>query len=247
MKFCSECGANVAGKKFCSECGKSIIEETKSEDLKEPIPITPTSEKEADKQNLKGPFWQKTWFVIAMMIVCPPVGIILIWLSGEVKGSAKTVLTIFTCLYLFLIYPVMGAAVLNAGGSSKTITATAKQTTTAVKEPTEADFKAACVAQPYTDLARTPDSYKNMKIVITGKVVQVMEKSNGAQYRIAVDGNYDQMFYADYTGSFGQGRILEDDTVTLWGTYDGLMSYNSTIGGKITVPSLIAKYYLITQ
>jgi len=120
---------------------------------------------------------------------------------------------------------------------------TTQQTT--VKEISEPDFKAACVAQPYSDLARTPDSYKNMKLVITGKIVQVMEKSNGAQYRIAVDDNYDQMFYVDYTGDFAAGRMLENDIVTLWGTYDGLMSYTATIGGKITVPSLIAKYYQI--
>ncbi|MGV8905809.1 MAG: hypothetical protein ACOH15_04335 [Acetobacterium sp.] len=72
-----------------------------------------------------------------------------------------------------------------------------------------------------------------------------MEKSSGAEYRIAVDGNSDQMFYFDHSGSFGQGRILEHDKITLWGTYDGIMAYVSMSGGKISVPSLISKYYAI--
>jgi hypothetical protein len=159
----------------------------------------------------------------------------------KIRRNNWITLGIVLAIVLFASMWANGMNTPKSGSSSK------QQTTqqTAVKEISEPDFKAACVAQPYDDLARTPDSYKNMKLVITGKVIQVLEKSNGAQYRIAVDGDYDQMFYVDYTGDFAAGRILEDDTVTLWGTYDGLMSYNSTLGGKITVPSLIAKYYQI--
>lgn len=212
MKFCSECGANVEGKKFCSECGKPVIEEKAPIEEMPKVTTQPVDPKEETKRKIR-----------------------------------RNNLITFIAVAVFIVIVVSWPSISKSSGSTKPTTSKTTTQTTAIKEPTEADFKAACVAQPYNDLARTPDSYKNMKIVSTGKVVQVMEKSNGAQYRIAVDGNYDQMFYVDYTGAFGQGRILEDDTVTLWGTYDGLMSYNSTLGGKITVPSLIAKYYQITQ
>ena len=155
------------------------------------------------------------------------------------KDNHKLIIGIVMAIIVLFIW----SNVVRSGESNYSPAAT--QTT--IKEISEPDFKAACVAQPYDDLARTPDSYKNMKLVITGKVVQVMEKSGGAEYRIAVDDNYDQMVYVDYTGDFAAGRILENDMVTLWGSYDGLMSYTATIGGKITVPSLIAKYYQITQ
>ncbi|MEO1815286.1 MAG: hypothetical protein ABGU93_06845 [Acetobacterium sp.] len=208
MKFCSECGANVEGKKFCSECGAPVVKTDPAKETPKAAIKSP-DQKEETKRKIRRNNWITLGIVLAVVLLAS-----------------------------------MWANVMNtpASGSSPKSQTTQQ---TAVKEISEPDFKAACVAQPYNDLARTPDSYKNMKLVITGKVVQVMEKSNGAQYRIAIDDNYDQMFYVDYTGAFGQGRILEDDTVTLWGTYVGLMSYNSTLGGKITIPSLIAKYYQI--
>ena len=207
MKFCSECGANVEGKKFCSECGAPVV---KAEPVKETpkVVVKKPDQKEETKRKIR----RNNWITLGIVLV------IVLFATTWANANRST-----------------------TSGAPKT--QTAQQTT--VKEISEPDFKAACVAQPYSDLARTPDSYKNMKLVITGKVVQVMEKSNGAQYRIAVDDNYDQMFYVDYTGDFAAGRILEEDTVTLWGSYDGLMSYNSTLGGKITIPSLIAKYYQI--
>lgn len=209
MKFCSECGANIEGKKFCSECGAPVVE-TAPVKVAPKVVVKSPDQKEETKRKIR----RNNWITLGIVLV------IVLFATTWANANKSTT-------------------------SSAPKTQTTQQTT--VKEISEADFKAACVAQPYNDLARTPDSYKNMKIAITGKVVQVMEKSNGAQYRITVDDNYDQMFYVDYTGSFGQGRILEDDTVTLWGTYDGLMSYNSTLGGKITIPSLIAKYYQIAQ
>lgn len=114
---------------------------------------------------------------------------------------------------------------------------------TTVSEPTESEFKSSCMVKIYDDLARHPDLYKSDPLLISGKVVQVLTKSNGAEYRVAMDGDYDKMVYVDYVGAFVQGNILENDTVSFYGTYDGLMSYTATIGGKITIPSLDGKYY----
>lgn len=207
--------------KFCSECGANVEDKKFCSECGAPVVKTDPAN-ETPKVAIKSPDQKE---------------------ETKRKIRRNNWITLGIVLAVVLLAS-MWANVMNtpASGSSPKSQTTQQ---TAVKEISEPDFKAACVAQPYDDLARTPDSYKNMKLVITGKVVQVIEKSNGAQYRIAIDDNYDQMFYVDYTGAFGQGRILEDDTVTLWGTYDGLMSYNSTLGGKITIPSLIAKYYQI--
>lgn len=210
MKYCSECGSNVEGKKFCTKCGKPIVSEKKPPEGTPNEFIKVADPKEDTKRKIKRNNW--------ILLICT------------------------------LAVALFAASWSNLTNSHNEFSSANPSTThqTSVNEPSEADFKAACVAQPYVDLARIPDSYKNMRISITGKVVQVMDKSDGSQYRVAINDDYDQMFYVDYTGPFSQGRMLENDTVTLWGTYDGLMSYNSTLGGKITIPSLIAKYYQIT-
>lgn len=131
-------------------------------------------------------------------------------------------------------------------------TKTAMKTTSSDKDQAvvpnqdaESYFKSTCLSIPFEELARFPDNHKNQPIVITGKIVQVITKDNGGEYRLVIDGDYNQVFYINYFGSFKQGNILNNDTITFWGTYDGTTSYESTLGAKITVPSLMAKYYAI--
>ncbi|MBR7072055.1 MAG: hypothetical protein IKI33_00365, partial [Eubacterium sp.] len=70
--------------------------------------------------------------------------------------------------------------------------------------------------------------------------------------RIAVtkdDWGYDidDIVYVTYTQREGESRILEDDIVTFYGEYAGLMSYESTLGGKITIPEVNAKYIVLEE
>lgn len=109
----------------------------------------------------------------------------------------------------------------------------------------ESDFKSSCITKPYEDLARHPDLYKGEPLVINGTVSQVIDNANSINYRIANGDNHDEMIYATYSGDFDHGRILEGDNVILWGIFDGLTSYRSTLGEKITIPSLSMKYYII--
>ena len=44
--------------------------------------------------------------------------------------------------------------------------------------------------------------------------------------------------YVAYPKNIVTSRILDDDYVTVYGTSLGLYSYQSTMGGKITVPAL---------
>lgn len=40
-------------------------------------------------------------------------------------------------------------------------------------------------------------------------------------------------------------KILEDDIITIWGECDGLYSYESVLGSKVSLPKIDVKYYLI--
>ena len=92
----------------------------------------------------------------------------------------------------------------------------------------------------YEQLARTPDNYKNKKVKFTGRVVQVMEGDDETQIRLAADSNYDTVLYCGIPKTLtNNNRVLEDDIITIYGTSYGLLTYNSTMGGKITIPAVI--------
>lgn len=93
----------------------------------------------------------------------------------------------------------------------------------------------------YQEIARNPDPYRLKGMTFKGKIVQVVEGNDGDNiYRVAVDSDSDCMFYVEYTLPSGASRMLENDTVTLTGTYYGIYSYKTTMGSTVSVPALIA-------
>lgn len=112
-------------------------------------------------------------------------------------------------------------------------------------EPTinPATYKKSCVKLDYNTYARNPDKYGEKNVYFTGTVVQVIEDGSYIEMRVAVNDDYDKMIYVSYllTGD----RILEDDTVTIYGTTKGLITYESTMGGNITIPFIVAMYITI--
>ena len=98
----------------------------------------------------------------------------------------------------------------------------------------------------YDQLARTPDEYKNKKVKFYGKVVQVIEGNGETKLRIATKSNsyggyYDDVVLVYYNSSLTSSRVLEDDMITIYGISQGLYSYESTMGGNITVPLIAVK------
>ena len=93
-------------------------------------------------------------------------------------------------------------------------------------------------------LERTPDKYKGEKISFLGKIVQVCyestDGSSSATYRINKS-NTETYYIKLILGK--SGRILEDDWVALYGTFDGLLTYESIFGKSITIPSINVLYY----
>lgn len=90
----------------------------------------------------------------------------------------------------------------------------------------------------YDNLARNPDDYMGEKVKFKGKVVQVIEGDTENQIRLAVDSDYDTILYCGYDPSIVSSRILEDDIITIYGISVGTISYQSTLGGTITIPGV---------
>lgn len=93
----------------------------------------------------------------------------------------------------------------------------------------------------YNQVARNPDDYLFKLGKFKGKVVQVMEGDTHNNLRVAVDGDYNKMLLVEYDPSILNQRILEDDYVTIYGMNMGIYSYTSTMGAKISIPSMLAQ------
>lgn len=90
----------------------------------------------------------------------------------------------------------------------------------------------------YDQLARTPDDYILSKVKFYGKVVQVLEGDDSVTIRLAVNGSYNQILMGEYNKDIVSSRVLEDDYITIYGYSLGTISYESTMGQKITIPGI---------
>lgn len=97
----------------------------------------------------------------------------------------------------------------------------------------------------YDNLARTPDQYMGNKVTFQGKVIQVMEGDDYTQYRLAVDSNYDTVALIEISSDKLTTRVLENDIITIYGESMGNISYDSTMGGKITIPGIVVNMFNI--
>lgn len=119
-----------------------------------------------------------------------------------------------------------------------TTEATTKATTEATTEKklTKKDYNPQIT---YDDLARNPDKYTYERITFQGTVVQVMEdnENDQTQIRLATKDGYDDVIFIVVDRDSLDKRILEDDVIRFYGISAGLVTYQSTLGGEITIPS----------
>lgn len=96
----------------------------------------------------------------------------------------------------------------------------------------------------YEQLARTPDKLMGRAVKFHGKVIQIIEGDTEVQMRLAVNDDYDKILYCAISKDNLKGtRILENDKITLYGVSTGLITYDSTMGGKISIPGVLIEKY----
>lgn len=98
-------------------------------------------------------------------------------------------------------------------------------------------FKQNCPDMNYEDVSRNPDSYKGSAMKISGTIFQIISESNySAEYLIETSAGYVYASWYDNSDIRGS-RFLEDDSVTVYGTFEMLKTYNTLVGDN-TVPQL---------
>lgn len=122
--------------------------------------------------------------------------------------------------------------------------ANAESESIAAEETAEAELKDPATYKSditYDQIARTPDDYLLEKVKFSGKVIQVMEGDDTTnQLRVAINDNYDTVMLVEYEKDILDSRILEDDYINMYGYSMGVITYESTLGGNITIPAMSA-------
>lgn len=245
MKKCPKCSKEFDDSmNFCAACGEKLEEavDTNSADT-QPQQTTPAQNTPAQNTPVQNTPLTQSYtepnqknsnkkYIIALIIAA---SIIVILLFSMCSASDKT--------------PPKTAGKVT----EKPIAATVKPATAKPSVPTQKPLPAptpepAPVVKEfvkenygyvdYKELARNPDPYKGKSLSFSGKVIQVIEEDDETHHRIAVNGDYDSVIYVAYPKDIVASRILEDDYVTVYGTSLGLYSYQSTMGGKITIPAI---------
>lgn len=116
----------------------------------------------------------------------------------------------------------------------------------------KSNFINSCKIYGYKDIFRNADDYEGKNAKFTGQVIQVMDAGYGIVLRVDVTqdefGLYDDTVYVTWSNKDKEKdpdavkRILEDDIITMYGTLDGVQTYESTSGSDITIPKFEAKY-----
>ena len=105
----------------------------------------------------------------------------------------------------------------------------------------EEDYKKACRAITYEEIARDKNALDGEKVTFTGEVVQVSDKI----YRVDItktDYGYTDTIAFDIDKDKLDKNILEGDIVTVWGESKGFYTYTSILNQEITLPLIRAIY-----
>ena len=274
-KFCPECGAALGENEKVeitpNENDTQMDKETNEGNEKKTVDNIPQGNTRATYQQVnqetytaipvepvKEKFYKKTWFIILMLIIFFPVGLFLMWKFSKWNKVAKIIITIIIgLLFIIGLIPTDNTEdTINNNTNSSYTEAYDNEESEAYDDEdyeyeeesnygvftTESDYKSVS----YDNLARTPDNYKYSKIKGTGEVIQVLESDGETQLRIAINGDYDKVVLVYYDSNIVSSRVLEGDSVTYYGTSYGLYTYESTMGGEITVP-LIEVHKIVRQ
>lgn len=118
----------------------------------------------------------------------------------------------------------------------------AKQKQQEIQKQEEEEKKGYDSGITYEQVSREPKTYTGKKVKFSGKVLQVSKGDNNVHLRIAVNDNYKNVILVEYNPSISSKNVLEDDKITVSGTFAGEISYKATSGATISVPGMLAKH-----
>ena len=102
-------------------------------------------------------------------------------------------------------------------------------------------FKSSCKNFDFNAIMRNPEAAYGTIWKVTGTVFQVVETESYMQELLVETSNGD-MVYVSYYKDDGADNLLEDDKITIYGTFYMTKTYMTLLGGEKTVPKLVVDY-----
>lgn len=95
-------------------------------------------------------------------------------------------------------------------------------------------------------LNRQPGYYEGKEVYFGGTVLQaIYDKEDSSKVQLRIEDrnttSTQNVVFVSYTLGEYETRILEDDYVDMYGTFDGMITYQSVGSGPITIPHVIGK------
>lgn len=253
MKYCPNCGNPVyEDEKFCSNCGKNLSERRNpqhfgEEETQQKNEIAQERETVVDPEVVSVTRVKRkisklgiVSFICSLTIILSPLAVLLAIIdlcrkSGKRKGFSIAALIIGGLIVCFAFF----------SGNNSSYSKEQNALTSGERE----QYRRSCKEVRYEEVARDPDSYKGKKVKITGKVLQVSEGyRNSITLRVAsAKDGYGDVWYVTYVRGDNEARILEDDIVVIYGECNGITTYKSVLGAKITIPAAKAKLIEISK
>lgn len=259
---CPNCDSEViSGAKFCSNCGAELTLEQPIENV-EPTELGNETTNDSITENIEPEKKNNTAQIIitAFIIIIVIVAIIIsIKSTGNESENADYASSEVTDEYdAYDAYDEFDESeqtttTTRATTTTKAITTTKSEAELKIETQKEKEkYISKCIEISYNDLARNPNKYIGEKLKITVEVSQILSgylfSSNGYRcyedYDIYSDDTYfEKEWYIDYYLDENEPRILEDDVITFYGTYEGTVGLERSLTGTTEyIPNLDAKY-----
>lgn len=98
------------------------------------------------------------------------------------------------------------------------------------------------ITVPYADLFRDAEKYRGKFIKFKGEVIQVLGDAGEWNLRVNVTdkSSYGVSLWDDtiFVFSYSNKRVIEDDIIEFVGRGDGTQTYESALGGEVTIPAV---------
>lgn len=169
----------------------------------------------------KPPIYKRGWFIALIVLI-------ILYAIGSSDSSSNTASSTSTSAS-------STKAEVSNSSSSVTVSSSVESDSSTSEIPStptlsEDEYRAECETVNYKDLCRYPDQYAGKKIIITGKVQQIMDAnwlSSDKAWRVQTDndgyGYYlDDEYYAIDKRPSDAIKVLQDDIVVIYGEFTGM-------------------------